>query len=114
MNLLHGTPNTDGTAVILAGGAVLPLAAPVAHRGPVLVGLRPEHFTLAEADTGLELEVSNVESTGSETIIEGRIGAERAIALVRERVEVGRGARLALAAPPATLQLFDVESGQRL
>jgi multiple sugar transport system ATP-binding protein len=114
MNLLPGTIGPDGTSVTLAGGESIALAAPADHRGDVLVGIRPEHLSPAGDGTGLTLEAGTVESTGSETIVEGRVGAEKVIALVRQRLPIARGEAVRLRVAPETIHLFDAVSGLRI
>jgi multiple sugar transport system ATP-binding protein len=114
MNLLAGTVADDGTAVMLAGGEKIELAQPVAHSGAVQIGVRPEHFLPAARGSEIELKVSTVESTGSETIVEGYLGSEKVTTLIRERLPVARGDVLPLKVIPAMVHLFDAAGGQRL
>src|SRR5215218_10108441 len=68
MNMLKGAIRANGRSEFeSASGMRLPLAAaPVGGDGrPVLCGIRPEHFTIA--DDGAEAEIVVVEPTGSET-----------------------------------------------
>ena len=65
--------------------ARLPLAAaPAGSDGrPVVYGVRPEHFTLA--DDGAEAEIQVVEPTGSETQVVAKLGGQNVLAVFRER-----------------------------
>ena len=80
----------------------------------VHLGIRPEYLRLAEAGEGAEMEVVNVDPTGSETLVTGTMGGEPATLLLRERVAVNPGARLRVTADPAALHLFDGATGKRL
>ncbi len=103
------------------------LSIPVDTReGAVIVGVRPEGFTMAGGDTGLEVEVQVIEPMGPEThvlanivdrTLAARSGGETASdirAVLRERVNLGTGDRQRLSVDPAALHLFDPESGMRL
>src|ERR1700680_980831 len=68
MNFFPGTIRHNGNAEFDGpGGIRLPLRAPprIVNGGPVIYGVRPEHFTLS--DDGVDAEVQVVEPTGSET-----------------------------------------------
>jgi multiple sugar transport system ATP-binding protein len=113
MNLLAGTLAEDGGSVTLAGGESIPLPQPLSRRGAVTVGVRPEHF-LPASGAGITLTVGTVESTGSETIIDGQIGDDRATVLIRDRLVIARGDALPLRVAPEHVHLFDAETGERI
>src|SRR5438128_2336245 len=74
MNFLKGTIRSNGALQYeAASGVRLPLvAAPPSSDGrPVIYGIRPEHFVIA--DDGGEAEVLVVEPTGSELQVVGKI-----------------------------------------
>src|SRR6516164_602232 len=75
MNFLRGAVRHNGAAEFLGpNGVQLPLAAaPTGSDGrPVIYGVRPEHFALA--DDGAEAEVHVVEPTGSELQVVAKLG----------------------------------------
>jgi len=79
---------------------------------PAVLGVRPEHFTLA--DDGAEMQVQVVEPTGSETQVVAKLGAQDIIAVFRERHPFKPGDKIRLKADPKLAHLFDAQSGQRL
>jgi multiple sugar transport system ATP-binding protein len=115
MNLLTGTIRAAGSPQFEGpGGIRLPLAAaPAGSDGrPVIYGIRPEHFTIA--DDGAEAQVQVVEPTGSELQVAARLGGEEIIAVFRERHNLKPGDRIRLKPDPRLAHLFDAPGGQRL
>ena len=92
----------------------LPLAsAPANSDGrPVVYGVRPEHFTIA--DDGAEAEIVVVEPTGSETQVFAKLGGQQVVAVFRERHQFGPGDKVRLKPNPSLVHLFDDNTGQRL
>jgi multiple sugar transport system ATP-binding protein len=76
----------------------------------VLVGIRPEHLSLA--GDGLEAEVVVVEPTGADTHVFCKVRGVAVTAVVRERHEFHPGERVRLKAQQT--YLFDPSSGARL
>src|SRR5438105_15125857 len=115
MNLLNGAIRADGRLEFESeSGIRLPLAvAPRMSDGqPVVYGIRPEHFALA--DDGAEAEVQVVEPTGSELQIAAKVGGAEVIAVFRERHNFRPGEKIRLKPDPRLAHLFDVPSGKRL
>src|SRR5882672_1934390 len=82
MNFLNGTIRANGALAFEgAHGVRLPLAAaPAGSDGhPVIYGIRPEHFVIAE--DGAEAEVQVVEPTGSELQVAAKLGRDDIIAV---------------------------------
>jgi len=72
MNLLKGT--ADGAQFNVAG-PTLPLPAAAPRRGELILGLRPEHASLApDGGTGWPLRVEMIEMLGAERLVHGRLG----------------------------------------
>src|SRR6059058_492689 len=115
MNMLKGRINVNGALQFeAASGVRLPLmAAPPSSDGrPVIYGIRPEHFVIAE--DGGEAEVLVVEPTGSELQVVAKIGHEDIIAVFRERHDFKPGDKIRLKPDPRLAHLFDAPTGQRL
>jgi len=96
------------------GGTILPLTGvPAGASGrPLVYGIRPEHFTVA--DDGVEAVIQVVEPTGAEIQLAARLGGEEVIAVFRERHRFNPGETIRLKPSPDLVHLFDAESGKRL
>jgi len=110
MNFLSGKSN--GTGIELGQGIRVPLpgGATLAGAREVVVGVRPEHFSVG-AD-GLPATVVVVEPTGADTQVFCKLAGTDVVAVVRERHEFRPGAQIRLA--PQLTYLFDPASGARL
>jgi multiple sugar transport system ATP-binding protein len=120
MNTVTGAVDLDVSPSVRAGDAVIPLpetllpAARDATTATVVVGVRPEHVSLAPGGV-LAGEVAVVESLGHERHVVCRVGDELVIARQSEdeaMPRIGDAVRLALAADH--LHLFDAATGLRL
>src|SRR5262249_59515130 len=81
MNFLKGKVKVNGAATFEGpGGVKLPLkTAPSSSDGkPVVYGVRPDHFNIA--DDGAEAEIIVVEPTGSETQVFANLRGEQGVA----------------------------------
>jgi multiple sugar transport system ATP-binding protein len=115
MNFLKGKIKVNGAASFEGpNGVKLPLkSAPANSDGkPVVYGVRPEHFTIA--DDGAEAEIVVVEPTGSETQVFAKIGGEQVVAVFRERHQFSPGDKIRLKPDPSLVHLFDETTGKRL
>src|ERR1043166_4500701 len=115
MNFLKGKVKVNGAATFEGpDGVKLPLkTAPANSDGkPVVYGIRPEHFTLA--DDGAEAEILVVEPTGSETQVFAKLGGEQVVAVFRERHQFAPGDKVRLKPDPTLVHLFDETTGKRL
>ncbi len=115
MNFLKGNVKVNGSATFEGpNGLKLPLrSAPANSDGlPVVYGVRPEHFTIA--DDGAEAEIVVVEPTGSETQVFAKLGGEQVVAVFRERHQFSPGDRVRLKPDPSLVHLFDGGTGKRL
>src|SRR5881409_1705940 len=114
MNFLSGrlARNGAGFAVAVGGGVHLPVPvrAAIPEGREVVVGVRPEHF--AVADDGVPAEVVVVEPTGADTQIFCKLAGVDVTAVVRERHAFQPGAAVRL--KPQLTYLFDPSSGARL
>jgi sn-glycerol 3-phosphate transport system ATP-binding protein len=113
MNVLEGSVN--GGSVTLADVA-LPLNGYARHGAahPVLVGLRPEHFELAEHGS-IALRVQLAERLGADTILHGTLGSGPLLtARVSGGIDAKPGDTMRFAVRPEHVHLFDPASGRRL
>jgi multiple sugar transport system ATP-binding protein len=115
MNVLNGTLKVNGKAEFAGpGGVKLPaIGAPAgSDNRPVIYGVRPEHFTIA--DDGAEAEIVVVEPTGSEIQVFAKMGGQDIVAVFRERHQFKPGEKIRLKPDPKLVHLFDAETGKRL
>ncbi len=113
MNFLRGTVRRNGVGMVvsLAPGLDLPTKNAAARDGQeVIVGVRPEHFTVRGG--GVSAEVVVVEPTGADTQIACTVGGSEVMAIFRERHEFKPGQTIGLY--PELTHLFDPASGARL
>jgi len=114
MNLLKGRIRASGVPYFETDDDIrLPLLrAPQGSDGrPAFYGIRPEHFVLGGE---VRADVSVVETTGAETQVFARIGNQKVIGVFRDRVEDRSGQPIAMTPNPASVNLFDFETGLRL
>ena len=125
MNFLPGTVKHgqaddasagSGTVVEFQDG--IRVAAPANARGAdgqqVLYGIRPEHFSLAEGNSGMSGDIVVVEPTGADTQVFCRIAGQEVMAMFRDRVDSHAGQRITLMPDLRKAHLFDAQSGARL
>ncbi|MCW1404481.1 sn-glycerol-3-phosphate ABC transporter ATP-binding protein UgpC [Novosphingobium sp. MW5] len=114
MNLLKGTYKADGNIFVTEEGDEIALSfKPDAVEGQaVLLGVRPEHLSLAES--GLKATVSVTEPTGHETMVFLRYGGGEIVAVFSERHDFKPGEDVAIAARAEKLHLFDKQTGRTL
>jgi len=114
MNFLAGRTARNGAGLAVAVGDGVHLPLPVRANIPegreVVVGVRPEHF--AVADDGVPAEVVVVEPTGADTQIFCKLAGVDVTAVVRERHAFQP--RAAVRLKPQLTFLFDPQSGNRL
>jgi multiple sugar transport system ATP-binding protein len=115
MNFIEAFAEADGEMhVSTRGGTRLPVRPKgrLAHRQPVIYGIRPEHFLLSP--DGIEAEVIVLEPTGSETQVQLLFEGQELTAVFRERLDVKPGQPLRIAPQIDLVHLFDPETGQRI
>jgi len=119
MNLVEGQVDaTDGLVSFRSGALAVRLDhrhAALAGRD-VVIGFRPEHVALAQIGSpgSFVAEVVVVEPTGSETLLNLRVGGQSLLAVFRERLDITPGQTVTLVADPASVHLFDRQSGARI
>ncbi|MFO7667977.1 MAG: sn-glycerol-3-phosphate ABC transporter ATP-binding protein UgpC [Desulfobacterales bacterium] len=118
MNIIPMELAPEGNAVKLPGGSSLPLAARIvnASERSVMVGMRPEHITLAkEEKEAFQVPVELVEILGADTLVHGPLAGETQLTIrLPGSVKVSRGDRLKLRINPDKLHIFDRTTGIRL
>ena len=116
MNFLPGTLRHDGGVASVRLGDGTELAAPLDAGGvdgqPVIMGMRPEHLTLA--DTGIPSRVVVVEPTGADTFVACRHEGNDFSVVFRERHAFAPDTTIHLQPDVRRAHLFDAGSGQRL
>jgi multiple sugar transport system ATP-binding protein len=118
MNIVNGTlrRNNGRTYVEASGGVRWPITRVSGNDGQaVMLGVRPEHLTIAEAsDDAVAGEIIVVEPMGAETELLIKAGDEQVTLTTNGRPNVNPGERIGLALDPAATHLFDQKSGERL
>jgi len=118
MNLIEGTvQKANGSAAVMTDDDVsLPLArytgVPAGSR--VYYGIRPEHWSLAEGEHGVAVEVSVVEPTGAEMLVVCRMAGVEVQASFHERHALEPGQHVRLRPRPELVHLFDTKTSHRL
>jgi multiple sugar transport system ATP-binding protein len=111
MNFINGTVTAEG--FITDDRIVLPLpSCPELVGREAVYGIRPEH--LVHDPLGVSVEVDVIEPTGSETLVFGRIGAQKTVSVFRERMDVRPGMTMALKPKLEMVHLFDPKTGLKL
>lgn len=118
MNFLDGTIIVDAgsCAVELADSTRLPLADSwmVEQDRKVVYGIRPEHLTLSQENSGIRAKVVIVEPTGSETLIISKIAGMKLHAVFRERHSFRPEDTIFLQPTSAKIHLFDAQTGKAI
>jgi multiple sugar transport system ATP-binding protein len=83
------------------------------HGQKVLLGIRPEHFSLAKADTGLPVQIDVVEPTGPDTLAVFTMGGTEVIARL-EPFAAAAGDKLVLSVKEDKVVVFDAATELRL
>jgi multiple sugar transport system ATP-binding protein len=96
-------------------GAFLPLSsAHAASDGrPAIYGIRPEHIDVGKGSK-VKATVAVVEPMGSETQLFLRLGEQRVVSVVKQRLNAKPGEDVSLIIDPGAVHLFDAQSGVRL
>ncbi len=118
MNLLEAV-GVEGRAKI--GEYEVPVDPTAAKKmqGKITVGVRPEAWRLvSEAEGGLPVKVTVVEELGADGFVYGTCGVEGAphdmIVRVTGRDQVHKGEVIYVTTDPASVHVFDTETGERL
>ena len=118
MNFMGGTVQRrdGGMGVALANGTVLPVptGAAVSEGADVIYGVRPDHFSLVDGDSGFPVRVNVVEPTGSETLVFGDLGNVGICAEFAERPQLDPGQEMHLTVQADRAHVFNAETKERL
>jgi len=120
MNFFDAQLSSNGLAVELPGSDTLPLSnsgQPDIGGQKVILGIRPEHFKLAEEGAGtMNIKVDHVETLGADTLVHGHVGENGTFLTIRltDVHTFKKGTILPLAVPSEKLHLFDKESENRI
>ncbi|MBD3305441.1 sn-glycerol-3-phosphate ABC transporter ATP-binding protein UgpC [candidate division KSB3 bacterium] len=120
MNFFPSRVSNDGQKAELPGttGFLLPRNGIPSQKGQeVILGIRPEHFELADGRSPtVKLRVSHVETLGADTLVYGYLGETEQFVTVRlaDIHRLQKDTVLPLVAPPEKLHVFAKESEKRL
>jgi sn-glycerol 3-phosphate transport system ATP-binding protein len=120
MNFLDVQLSADGKSVEMPGDVNLPLvngSVPEQGGHEVILGIRPEHFELAESrEEVLHLKVDHVELLGADTLVHGHFGEDKNSLTLRlpDVQHFQKHTILPLTVSSQKLHLFDKESGKRI
>jgi sn-glycerol 3-phosphate transport system ATP-binding protein len=120
MNFVDVHLSADGQSVELPGNLTLPLTdglVPGYAGKEVVLGIRPEHFELAEDQEGIiSLKVDHVELLGADTLVHGHFGDDKTSLTIRlpDVQHFSKNTVLNLSVPSAKLHLFDKKVGYRI
>ena len=125
MNLVSGRLTPDGAKFVSEGG-VFSLAPPAEWRGrlagsggkAVVLGVRPEHVTLAGAGAGIQVRVDLVEPLGQDVLVYTTASANAASCEITARLPGGpspvTGETATIHLDPAGLVFFEAETRERI
>ncbi len=120
MNFVDVRLSADGKSVEMPGNIILPLtngSIPDYGGKEVVLGIRPEHFELAEDRADLiNLQVDHVELLGADTLVHGHAGQSQTALTVRlpDIQHFKKHTTLGLRVSSSKLHLFDKEKGTRI
>jgi multiple sugar transport system ATP-binding protein len=115
MNFLRGTVDRTAPSVVLADGIRIPIDGTrlPAEGSDFTVGIRPEHFALADATRrGFAVRADVVEPLGSDTLVFMRLGEADVVARLPPSLHVAAGDRLEVAVDTTSLHFFDPSTGK--
>lgn len=117
MNFIPGTlERGDGAPRMRTqDGFTIPVSETSAASGQEIeIGIRPEHYRLADNAESFPYRVAVVEPTGSETHIFGTVAGVGVRCVFRDRVAPEPGSQLLLTTDPAKVHVFDRATGIRI
>jgi sn-glycerol 3-phosphate transport system ATP-binding protein len=122
MNMMDGEVGKDRRGITLGGGAriALPQRNLPAVGTPVVLGIRPEHVSLARGKPDLAMKVAAVETLGADALAHCRLGNgagnsdHEFVVRLPGFTQVAAGDKLPLSFDRDFVHLFDRTSGKRL
>ena len=115
MNLVPGRLDANGDFVLADGNRLALANPPPAVSGTeLIIGLRPEAFSLSAGDAGVDVTAQLVESSGSDTFVTTELGGKAIVARLPGRSEVAAHGTLRLAVDTSHACFFDPKSGLNL
>ncbi len=120
MNFFEGRTSREGQSLELSGSEAFPIYPHLESDfcdKAVVVGIRPEHFSLAqEGDGTLVMQVDHLETLGADTLVHGKSGEGKSLFTIRlpDIHDYKKGSSLHLSVSPERLHLFDKQSGKRI
>lgn len=121
MNFIDARVSPDGGFVELNGGIRLALendSLPNHAGREVILGIRPEHFEVADQRAGMiEVKVDHAEILGADTLVYGHLGEDGAFFLTVRFPAIHhfeKSAVVPLVVSSKNLHIFDKESGGRI
>ena len=120
MNFFEARTSRDGNSADLSDTETLsirPQLDPDFRDKTVVLGIRPEHFNLAEENAGsMHMKVEHLETLGADTLVHGRTGENHTTFTLRlpDIHRFAKGSTLSLSVAPEKLHLFDKQSGKRI
>jgi multiple sugar transport system ATP-binding protein len=119
MNLMNGVAK-DGEAKIGEYDVPIDRTAASRMKGNITIGVRPEAWRMVtEAEGGLPVRVTVVEDLGADAFVYGTSGVEGTphdiiIRISQQRGSVNKGDVLYVTTDPASVHVFDTDTGERL
>ena len=124
MNLIEGSVTADGIHI---GDYVVPVPRDTLAKAPndkkLMLGIRPENFTLGEGNDGIGIDVAVVEELGADAFLYGtvaglsedeKITASQITARISSRTPPKRGSTVRLRIDPTNVHVFSQADGSRL
>ena len=120
MNFFKAWVSSGGNSAELSDNEILPVQPQLnsEFRGKeVVLGIRPEHFNLADEGSGtILMQVDHTETLGADTLVHGKSGGDNTLFTLRlpDIHRFQKGSALSLSVSPDKLHLFDKQSGKRI
>lgn len=113
MNFLPGRVHEG--RIVLEGGSSLPNAPELPNvPGPVMLGVRPEHFEILPEGQGVAAHIRLVEPLGSDTLIHADLAGQPVIARVSPDTRPKAGQTVWLGVMPGKTPVFDPQTEMRI
>jgi multiple sugar transport system ATP-binding protein len=116
MNQIPGVIEGQGASArfVSKAGATIALPGCAVREGEVVLGVRPEDFTIASDGQGFAATIRMVEQTGSEAHVAADAEGQKITMLVRDRSPVAQGGDVVIAPDVTRVHFFDPATGRRL